>query len=255
MGAQLPLAVAASHPAQNSAHPRGHVVVLPGRGENAELYRRLGERLAYDGYTVSVLALPELDRIDTAWLDAAQPAAALPDAGPVTLVGSDSGAALAAHLAERAGAVAVVLAGIGGHERADDGPDDAGRVSARSSCQVYRGRLAESGADLSAPAAQSFAADVAARLDATELTVPTLVVHGEDDPISPLGAALERYRALAPGAALVTVAGGLHDILNDVTHRSVSAEIVQFLERRTRPVLRRAALAETAPLAAAGALA
>jgi hypothetical protein len=30
---------------------------------------------------------------------------------------------------------------------------------------------------------------------------------------------------------LVTIAGGRHDVLNDVTHRTVAATIVLFLER------------------------
>ncbi|MGD6652180.1 hypothetical protein VWW24_22790, partial [Xanthomonas citri pv. citri] len=36
-------------------------------------------------------------------------------------------------------------------------------------------------------------------------------------------------------ADVVIVSGGRHDILNDVTHRSVAAEIVQFLERLRTP--------------------
>ena len=55
---------------------------------------------------------------------------------------------------------------------------------------------------------------------------PPLGLHGGADTISPLDEARGHY----PGA-LVTIAGGRHDVLNDVTHRTVAATIVPFLER------------------------
>ncbi len=239
MSPSHPLTVAASHPAQNSHRSRGHVIVLPGRGEGAGLYERLGSRLSYDGYTVTILDLPPLADIDAAWLARADLGEAADEAGPVTLVGSDSGARLAAHLAGRLGIGAAVLAGIGGADLAADSGSDAGRIATRSSCPLYRGRLASGGADLTAPGAQRFSPEVTALLTETVLDVPVLAIHGEDDPITPLERALPAYRAVAPEAEIVTVVGGLHDILNDVTHRSVSAEIVEFLERRDGPVIRR----------------
>jgi alpha-beta hydrolase superfamily lysophospholipase len=57
--------------------------------------------------------------------------------------------------------------------------------------------------------------------------VPTLVVHGAGDPVTPVATVREVF----PEAELVTVVGGRHDILNDVSHRSVAATIVLFLER------------------------
>ncbi|HWS39482.1 MAG TPA: hypothetical protein VN408_42900, partial [Actinoplanes sp.] len=58
------------------------------------------------------------------------------------------------------------------------------------------------------------------------VTIPTLGLHGDADTVSPLATARSRY----PGR-LVTIAGGRHDILNDVTHRTVAATIILFLER------------------------
>ena len=58
------------------------------------------------------------------------------------------------------------------------------------------------------------------------MTIPTLGLPGTDDAISPPAAA----RAAYPGR-LVGIAGGRHDILNDVTHRTVAATIILFLER------------------------
>jgi alpha-beta hydrolase superfamily lysophospholipase len=233
-----PLATAARHPGQNSLAVRGHVLVLPGRGETAALYRRFGERISYDGYTVTVAELPTLDALDERWLDEVAPPEDAAELGELILVGSDSGAVLAALLAERWDAGAVVLAGVGGLETAVDGADDEARIALRSSCPVHRGRLAE-GADLTALATQHLAPAVAARLTTTRLTVPTLVLHGEDDAVTPLGAALGLVGGIAPAAHVVTIAGGVHDVLNDLPHRVVSAELVQFLEQRRRPVLTR----------------
>ena len=61
-----------------------------------------------------------------------------------------------------------------------------------------------------------------------------LAIHGDGDVVSPIDEAIEVY-AGAPGSEIVRVADGLHDILNDVSHRSVAAEIVQFLERLRLP--------------------
>lgn len=239
MSITVALRAGATHPAQNSYRSRGHVIVLPGRGENEELYRRLGSRLSYDGYTVTVLDLPQLDEIDVDWLDRAGLDEGTDGLGPITLIGADSGAYLAAYLAARVGAQAVVLAGIGGLDFAPVATTDEDLLASRSTCPVYRGALASSRADLLAPVAQRFPRHVAARLQINALNVPVLVIHGENDPVTPLPDALGSYGALAPYAEVVTVAGGAHDILNETSHRSTSAEIVQFLERRDRPVLRR----------------
>jgi alpha-beta hydrolase superfamily lysophospholipase len=63
-----------------------------------------------------------------------------------------------------------------------------------------------------------------------ELPVPVLAIHGGADRVSPLETAREAYRALGVDE-LAVVDGGLHDALNDVTHRSVAATLVLFLER------------------------
>jgi hypothetical protein len=53
---------------------------------------------------------------------------------------------------------------------------------------------------------------------------------GTDDPVSPLPGVRDRYAA-ATAAELVSITGGRHEVLNDVTHRTVAATIVLFLER------------------------
>jgi len=59
---------------------------------------------------------------------------------------------------------------------------------------------------------------------------PVLGLHGAQDPVSPLAAARAQYAAAARDE-FVTIAGGRHDALNDLTHRSVAATIVLFLEQ------------------------
>ncbi len=61
------------------------------------------------------------------------------------------------------------------------------------------------------------------------LAVPTLAVHGSNDPIAPVGA-LRAYAEQIGPLSLVEIPGGGHDILNDVTHREVAAAIVEFVE-------------------------
>jgi alpha-beta hydrolase superfamily lysophospholipase len=235
------VSVAAHHQSRNTARLRGTVIVLPGRGESAALYERLGDRLAYDGYDVLIAHLPRLDHIDAEWLDQTAPPAEVADATRVTLIGSDSGAVIAALLASRWGADSVVLAGIGGIDPAPEHGTDQERIAERTSCVVHRGRLA-SDADLSAHTAQTFRPEIAQRLRALTLTVSVLAVHGAADAITGIGDALRLYGSLGPDVEFAVVEGGVHDALNDATHRTVSAELVQFLERKGgEPIIRRGA--------------
>jgi alpha-beta hydrolase superfamily lysophospholipase len=60
------------------------------------------------------------------------------------------------------------------------------------------------------------------------LAVPTLAVHGANDPIAPIGA-LKAYAEQVGPLSLIEIDGGGHDILNDVTHRVVSDAIIEFV--------------------------
>ena len=64
------------------------------------------------------------------------------------------------------------------------------------------------------------------------LALPTLAVHGSNDPIAPVGA-LRAYAEQIEPLSLYEITGGGHDILNDVTHREVAATIVEFIGRHT----------------------
>ena len=97
-------------------------------------------------------------------------------------------------------------------------------VEARTACPNHRRVLGEGGAVRGA----LYSAQSPIKLIeyAGIPALPTLGLHGDADTISPLGEARAHY----PGT-LVAIAGGRHDVLNDVTHRTVAATVVLFLER------------------------
>lgn len=65
-----------------------------------------------------------------------------------------------------------------------------------------------------------------------KLTVPTLAVHGEIDPIAAPGA-VRAYAEQIPPLDYLEFAGTRHDVLNDITHREVTAAIVDFIDEQT----------------------
>jgi len=64
------------------------------------------------------------------------------------------------------------------------------------------------------------------------LTVPTLAVHGEDDPIAPIGG-VRAYADEVPAFRVRAFDGARHDILNESVHRQVAAAIVDFIGGQT----------------------
>ena len=66
-----------------------------------------------------------------------------------------------------------------------------------------------------------------------KLTVPTLAVHGEIDPIADPGA-VRAYAEQIPALRYQEFAGTRHDVLNDTTHREVAAAIVAFIGEQTQ---------------------
>jgi pimeloyl-ACP methyl ester carboxylesterase len=219
--------------------PRGTLIVVPGRGEAPALYERLGRRIAGDGYRVHAVADPVVDP----GLATAQVLGLASGVRPLALAGSDTGALFAAGLVasgQVTGADALVLAGLptaaaaagagqsaGGDEPLSDSWE--AELAARTACPTHRGQLAGQGLRRGAlygpiPDGWESLADLG------RLAQPVLALHGAADPVSSLSAARERY-ARAPRAELVSIAGGVHDVLNDVTHRTVAATIVLFLER------------------------
>jgi alpha-beta hydrolase superfamily lysophospholipase len=213
---------------------RGTVVVLPGRGEHAGIYGRFGARIAADGYQVVSADGLGTDRSEVALVRAIAELAA-----PVVLVGSDTGGHLALHLATRLPVAGVVAAGStdGSAVHVTEWADE---LDARTACPTHRALLGDD-PNLVRGALRT---TTPLRVSLDAVRVPVLVIHGEQDVVAGLSTA----HALAgrlPRAELVIVRGGRHDVLNDLNHRSVAAEIVQFLERvrvapDAAPILRRA---------------
>lgn len=66
--------------------------------------------------------------------------------------------------------------------------------------------------------------------DLLALAVPTLAVHGGQDPIAPVSAVRAYAETIAP-LELVEFPGARHDILNETVHREVADTIVGFIHR------------------------
>jgi len=233
---------------------RGTVLVVPGRGETPDSYGRFGARLAADAYRVKVLPAPVVAPDDVpgtlaalaAALDAA--VAGIPDlARPLVLVGADTGAAAVGALVAgppRSAAWwpdAVVLAGLPGYDTHRTlGWEE--ELDARTHCPVHRGVLT---GDPAVHRGALAAAVPDALLDAaygSTASPPHLLLVGDADPLAG-GAELRRLAKSLPSARLSSVSGAHHDVLNDLPHRSVAAEIVTFLEAlrgtpRLAPVVR-----------------
>jgi pimeloyl-ACP methyl ester carboxylesterase len=209
--------------------PRGTLILLTGRGEPASVYQRFGRRIAADAYRVRIVET-RLDDLDGTRREVAALVedGALP--GPKVLAGSDAGAVLAAALAHDLDVDALLLAGLALPDGDGPDPDDTwdSELELRTACPAHRGVLTGEPALRRGRLADPLPAPLAEAVGAPAL--PTLVVHGADDAVAPAAQAL-RPLAGAPGVEAVLIAGGRHDILNDVTHRSVAATVVLFLER------------------------
>jgi pimeloyl-ACP methyl ester carboxylesterase len=212
-------------------NPRGTVLLIPGRGEEPALYERFGRRLSADAYRLIVLHDPTADPALTRSELTSQ--LADPDlASPLVLAGSDTGALYAAALVAEDAAdqvEALVLAALPTHATAASAADWDEEVATRTSCPTHRAVLTRSAVRRGAlydPVPDRWLEQA----DLGQIKQPILGIHGAADKVSTLADAREHYRR-APFAQLVTITDGVHDALNDFTHRTVAATIVLFLER------------------------
>jgi alpha-beta hydrolase superfamily lysophospholipase len=201
--------------------PRGTLVVLPGRGETAASYERFGRRLSADAYKVRLVPvdLGDLDGV-TDVVGKLLADESLPS--PKVLVGSDSGATLAALVAADLPVDAVVLAGLALPSSTGVGSWE-DEVAARTACPVHTRVISEDGefgrGGLNQP--------LPWKSVSLEPPGKPVLLHGTADPITPVMDAVTPY---AGSACIRLVDGGRHDVLNDATHRSVAATVVLFLE-------------------------
>ena len=232
---------------------RGTLVVIPGRGEQPAHYERFGRRISADGYRVHAVTDPTADAELTAsqvtdqlaghgrpgsWSD--------PTPAPCSRPGWPP-------RARSPGSMRSCWPGCRPHTPACRRPGRSGRPGGRL---VGRGarhpdrmphppRAPVGSGPAPRRAVRAHPRGWTERADLGAVTVPVLGLHGTDDPVSPLAAARARY-ATAASAELVSIIGGRHDALNDLTHRTVAATVVIFLERlRLGPGLPRIAVSET----------
>ncbi len=206
---------------------RGTLFLFPGRGEEPRVYERLGRRLAADAYRVHALTAPS-DDAERTRKQLAELLATADAEKPRIVVGSDAGAAYAAHLAARGelpGINALVLAGLPAGPAAGEAREWADELDARSFCPTHRGRITTAGVRPN----ELFTALPEHWFEPGRIDLPVLGLHGRADTVSPWERAATSYAA-QPRAELVTIAGAPHDVLNDQTHRTVAATIVLFLE-------------------------
>jgi alpha-beta hydrolase superfamily lysophospholipase len=123
---------------------------------------------------------------------------------------------------------AVVLAGLPGHDRRHEGAWE-DELDVRSHCPVHRGVLSDDAAVTPGTLAEAAAPELLEAAYASASPVPHLLLVGEADPFADRDSLAGLAKSL-PTARLATVRGAHHDVLNDVSHRSVAAEIVSFLE-------------------------
>ncbi|GGD82527.1 alpha/beta hydrolase [Microbacterium murale] len=195
------------------ARVRGTIAVVTGRGEGAPVYERFGKRLSADGYTVAVF---EADA------DAAASWLANTEDAPRVLVGSDTGAAgVLRVLAEGETPDGAIIAGTPVDVDTDQPADEE-----RTACPVHLGVLGTA----EARTAPATAEPVPAAPDLAAIAVPVLAFHGSADTVSPIAEA-GALLAAVPDIELIETVDGLHDALNDQSHRSVAASIVLWLER------------------------
>lgn len=225
-----PLMTEHHYAAPEGLRTRGTVLVVPGRGETRRSYARFGARLAADAYQVRVL--PGVDSVEA--LADALTAAVTDVVAPLVLVGADLGAALVGALVAQgpAGAPwwpdAVVLAGLPGYGAQHTGTWDE-ELDGRTHCPTHRGVLGDDAGVTPGALREAVPSGLLDAAYGSTADLPHLLLIGDADPYADR-AALTRAAKALPSARLAVVRGGHHDVLNDLQHRSVAAEVVTFLE-------------------------
>lgn len=226
---------------------RGTVLVVPGRGESSTTYRRFGSRIAADSYRVRVLQEPaptsnasEVLQQLAANLGAAVSDLAEEPVRPLVLVGTDASAVTLAALVAQQPTDApsikpvwwpdgLVLAALPGYGTHDLGGDWETELDARTHCPVHRGVLSDDAAIQRGTLTRPVADELLDLAYGSAVDVPQLLLVGDADPLADRESLARAAKAL-PTARLSVVHGAHHDVLNDLQHRSVAAEVVTFLE-------------------------
>lgn len=217
------------------------VLLLHGIGENSGLYHRFAFQLAAAGIRVSAIDQPghgfssgargQPARIEVLASTARRAIEHLADDLPLFVVAHSMGTSGAALLAleNSLGLQGLVLSAcLLAPWQEEEG--EAFSLDALSSDPFYLDQIVHNPFPLPEPDLEEFwSSELPAlwsRID-HPFDVPTLVLHGELDPIVPVNVA--RRVAAVTNSALNVYPGNRHDVLNDVSHRLVAADIVAFI--------------------------
>jgi alpha-beta hydrolase superfamily lysophospholipase len=237
--------------------PIAAVVFLHGFGEHSGLYHRLAAAL--DARRISFWALDEIghgltpgarghvERIDDLEENGRRLARLAADAEPGVplIVGGHSLGSIAAALLigrDPAPFAGAILSGtlLSEHElpgEADGGEGIQLAAADLSSDPAYldwleHDPLAFTGSETPPTHAIPAVWEELATGSLAAVRIPVLFVHGTEDPIAPVEAN-RAWAEVIPTARLIEYPGGRHDILNDVQHRVVAADIATFVEAVT----------------------
>ena len=84
----------------------------------------------------------------------------------------------------------------------------------------------------------------------SRVTVPMLMMHGEDDPICPAVGTRDFYQALqVPGSRLHIYPGQLHEVLHEPERETAFGHVFEWLRERETPAEEVATLAPAAAAA------
>jgi alpha-beta hydrolase superfamily lysophospholipase len=221
---------------------RGTVLVLPGRGETSATYARFGRRIAADSYRVRVLprqqsAESTADALRQLGVALTRAVDGLEDelVRPLVLVGADDAAATLAALLARGPSEsawwpdAVVLAALPGYGVHDLAGEWEAELDIRTHCPVHRGVLSADSAIHRGALTTAVDDELLDLAYGSTVDLPQLLLVGDADPLADRDALVRAAKAL-PSARLSVVHSAHHDVLNDLQHRSVAAEVITFLE-------------------------
>ncbi|MGM0364601.1 alpha/beta hydrolase, partial [Streptomyces griseoaurantiacus] len=102
-------------------------------------------------------------------------------------------------------------------------------LDVRTACPAHRGTLTEDPRVRRGSLGLSLPDAVLTAAQEVRTDLPVLFLVGDADPLAD-HEGLRRTAKAAPQARLSVVRGAHHDVLNDLQHRSVAAELVGFLE-------------------------
>jgi pimeloyl-ACP methyl ester carboxylesterase len=124
---------------------------------------------------------------------------------------------------------ALVLAALPGYGIHDIDGDWESELDIRTHCPVQRGVLTEDAAIHRGTLTGAVADELLDLAYGSTVDVPQLLLVGDRDPLADRESLASAAKAL-PAARLSVVRSAHHDVLNDLQHRSVAAEVVTFLE-------------------------